>query len=279
MNRTEYMRELDALLHGISKEEREEAMQYYNDYFDDAGSENEEKVIEELGSPAKLAETIRAGINGNTDEAESYGEYGERGYQDRRFDSSEYPAGRDDYYKDSYSETYGESQSQNDRNPFSERQYSYTANSNQGYTYAGNQGYGAGQMTEMPRKKSSAGKIILIICILVIGLPIVVPTALGLLLAAFGVLVVLAISAIAIWMAAVATAAVGILLGIHGFGQLFYSPALGIGMLGVGCLLLALGAVFTVLIGWGCIKLIPMMFRGFVNLCRIPFQKKRGECR
>ena len=90
MNRTEYMRELDALLHGISKEEREEAMQYYNDYFDDAGSENEEKVIEELGSPAKLAETIRAGINGNTDEAESYGEYGERGYQDRRFDSSEY---------------------------------------------------------------------------------------------------------------------------------------------------------------------------------------------
>ena len=120
MSRTEYMRELDALLQGISKEEREEAMQYYNDYFDDAGSENEEKVIEELGSPAKLAETIRAGINGNTDEAESYGEYGERGYQDRRFDTSEYPAGKDGYYKDSYSETCGESQSQNDRNPFSE---------------------------------------------------------------------------------------------------------------------------------------------------------------
>ena len=193
MSRTEYMRELDALLQGISKEEREEAMQYYNDYFDDAGSENEEKVIEELGSPAKLADTICSGVNGNTDEAESYGEYGERGYQDRRFDTSEYPAGKDGYYKDSYSETCGESQSQNDRNPFSERQYSYTANSNQGYTYAGNQGYGAGQTTEMPRKKSSAGKIILIICILLIGLPIVVPTALGLLLAAFGVLVVLAI--------------------------------------------------------------------------------------
>lgn len=279
MSRTEYMRELDALLQGISKEEREEAMQYYNDYFDDAGSENEEKVIEELGSPAKLADTIRAGVNGNTGEAESYGEYGERGYRDCRFDTSESPARREGYYEDSYSETYGESQSQNDRNPFSERQYSYTANSNQGYTYAGNQRYGAGQTTEMPRKKSSAGKIILIICILVIGLPIVVPTALGLLLAAFGVLVALAISAIAIWMAAVATAVVGILLGIHGFGQLFYSPVLGIGMLGVGCLLLALGAVFTVLIGWGCIKLIPMMFRGFVNLCRRPFQKKRGECR
>ena len=114
MSRTEYMRELDALLQGISKEEREEAMQYYNDYFDDAGSENEEKVIKELGSPAKLADTIRSGVNGNTDEAESYGEYGERGYQDRRFDTSEYPAGKDGYYKDSYSETCGEIQCRQD---------------------------------------------------------------------------------------------------------------------------------------------------------------------
>ena len=53
MSRTEYMRELDALLQGISKEEREEAMQYYNDYFDDAGSENEEKVIEEMAIPMR----------------------------------------------------------------------------------------------------------------------------------------------------------------------------------------------------------------------------------
>ena len=37
------------------KKEKKQCM-YYNDYFDDAGSENEEKVIEELGSPAKLAE-------------------------------------------------------------------------------------------------------------------------------------------------------------------------------------------------------------------------------
>lgn len=279
MSRTEYMRELDALLQGISKEEREEALQYYNDYFDDAGSENEEKVIEELGSPAKLADTIRAGVNGGAEESESYGEYGERGYRDSRFDTSESPARRDGYYRDNQSDTYGKNQSQDAGDPFSERQYSYTGNTNQGYSYAGYQGYGAGQTAEPPRKKSSVGKIILIICILVIGIPIVVPTALGLLLAAFGVLVALAVSALAIWVAAVAIAFVGILLGIHGFGQLFYSPVLGIGMLGVGCLLLAFGAVFTVLIGWGCIKLIPMMFRGLVNLCRRPFQKKRGECR
>ena len=279
MSRTEYMRELDALLQGISKEEREEALQYYNDYFDDAGRENEEKVIEELGSPAKLADTIRAGVNGSIDEAESYGEYGERGYRDSRFDTSESPARRNGFYKDSHSETYGESQSQNGGNSYSERQYSYTDNTNQGYSYTGDQGYGSGQMTEPPRKKSGVGRVILIICILVIGVPIVVPTAFGILLAAFGVLIGLAVAAIAVLVAAVAVALAGILVGIHGFGQLFYSPVLGIGMLGAGCLMLAVGTAFTVLIGWGCIKLIPMMFRGVVNLCRKPFQKKRGECR
>ena len=41
MSRIEFMNELRALLLELSAEEREEAMQYYNDYFDDAGIENE----------------------------------------------------------------------------------------------------------------------------------------------------------------------------------------------------------------------------------------------
>ena len=61
MSRTEYMRELDALASWNFERRKRRSNAVYNDYFDDAGSENEEKVIEELGSPAKLAETIRAG--------------------------------------------------------------------------------------------------------------------------------------------------------------------------------------------------------------------------
>ena len=41
MTRVEFMNELRALLWDLSVEEREEALQYYNDYFDDAGAENE----------------------------------------------------------------------------------------------------------------------------------------------------------------------------------------------------------------------------------------------
>ena len=51
MNRTEFMRQLESLLQNISATEREEALQYYNEYFNDAGPENEQNVIEALGNP------------------------------------------------------------------------------------------------------------------------------------------------------------------------------------------------------------------------------------
>ena len=36
MNRIDFMRQLESLLQNISLAEREEALQYYNDYFNDA---------------------------------------------------------------------------------------------------------------------------------------------------------------------------------------------------------------------------------------------------
>ena len=40
MSRTEYMRQLESLLQNIPDTEREEALQYYYEYFNDAGPEN-----------------------------------------------------------------------------------------------------------------------------------------------------------------------------------------------------------------------------------------------
>lgn len=59
MNRVDFMNQLERLLQNIAASEREEAIQYYNDYFDDAGKENEQAVIEALGSPARVAENIK----------------------------------------------------------------------------------------------------------------------------------------------------------------------------------------------------------------------------
>ena len=65
MNRAEFMRQLESLLQNVSPTEREEAIQYYNDYFDDAGKENEKEVIEALGNPARVAENIRRDLLGS----------------------------------------------------------------------------------------------------------------------------------------------------------------------------------------------------------------------
>jgi uncharacterized membrane protein len=54
------MAELERQLARIDSREREEALAYYNEYFDEAGPENEARVIEELGSPVRVAAQIKA---------------------------------------------------------------------------------------------------------------------------------------------------------------------------------------------------------------------------
>ena len=58
MNREEYLAELERLLLELPEEERQAAVQYYADYFEDSGAANEAEVIRELGSPLKVAESI-----------------------------------------------------------------------------------------------------------------------------------------------------------------------------------------------------------------------------
>lgn len=60
MTKTEFLSRLAEELNGISAEEREEALNYYSEYLDEAGEENEEAAIEELGGPEKVARIIRA---------------------------------------------------------------------------------------------------------------------------------------------------------------------------------------------------------------------------
>ena len=79
MTRTEFMEKLKNLLSDIPEGEKEEALNYYEDYFDDAGVENEEEVVRSLGSPEKVAKTIRDGLN---DSSAVQGEFSETGYSD-----------------------------------------------------------------------------------------------------------------------------------------------------------------------------------------------------
>lgn len=57
MTREEYLNELKSCILALPVEEQNEALDYYYNYFEDAN--DDEKVIAELGSPAKLAEEIK----------------------------------------------------------------------------------------------------------------------------------------------------------------------------------------------------------------------------
>lgn len=78
MNRDEFMKQLEHLLLDLPADEREEALRYYQDYFDDAGVTEEARIIEELGTPQKVAKLIKNNLYGRT--SSEAGEYTESGY-------------------------------------------------------------------------------------------------------------------------------------------------------------------------------------------------------
>ena len=100
MNRIEYMTKLASLLQDIPEVERRDAMKYYNDYFDEAGEENEEQVIREFGAPEEVAENIKADLKGKTEDItgsqqeQSSSQYQTQEQQKQKSDqSSEYQYG------------------------------------------------------------------------------------------------------------------------------------------------------------------------------------------
>lgn len=64
MTKADFLASLRNELRDVSTEEREEAIKFYTEYFEDAGEENEQKVIDELGSPIAVANTIRTNCTG-----------------------------------------------------------------------------------------------------------------------------------------------------------------------------------------------------------------------
>lgn len=58
MNRAEYMKMLSHELRRLPKADYYKAIEYYNEYFDEAGPENEQQAIADLGTPKDAAKEI-----------------------------------------------------------------------------------------------------------------------------------------------------------------------------------------------------------------------------
>ncbi len=258
MNRIEFIRQLEILLSGISQSEKEEAIQYYNDYFDDAGSENEMDVIKALGSPAKVAETIKAGVSGKNQEDF---EFTERGCNPQKNRQNEMVTVEEK--SDSAKEETGGKKQNSYQNGYANNQYGNANNQ-----------YGGANKKEHP--KNDTGKIILIGILLLLFSPVWLPIFFSI----FGVLFGFAVALVSIFIALAASSVALIFAGIVIFGvsiaKFFVSPLLGIFMLGASLLVAGFGILLLILTVWIGGTLIPMCFRGVVKLCRMPFEKKGG---
>lgn len=70
MTKESYLAELAHHLKKLPKDDYQNAMAYYTEYFEEAGPENEAQVIEELGTPKEVAaELVQALLQGNAESA------------------------------------------------------------------------------------------------------------------------------------------------------------------------------------------------------------------
>ncbi len=254
MNRAQFMEQLEKLLSDISEAERQEALDYYNSYFDDAGEEQEDAVIRELGSPGKVAAIIKADLNESNDQ---YAEYTERGYEDSRT--------REDVQMPETRQQNSESSKRAEGASGGRRQF---CRDRAGWE---NGHYGRGRSRaergyHADKKKNNAG-LILVLILLVFVSPFVKGAVGGIL----GVVVTIAmlpfLIVFALGAAVLGLVIGGIVCGITGIGLCFSNPAAGVLCIGIGCILVAVGVLLLALLVYAAGKLLPRLLRMFTDFC------------
>ena len=82
MSRAEFIEKLEYLLQDLSQEDREDGISFYRDYLDEAGTEREQEVLREFGSPERIASIIRSNLQVDLEDG---GIFSENGFEDERF--------------------------------------------------------------------------------------------------------------------------------------------------------------------------------------------------
>ena len=99
MTRMDFLKQLEYLLQDIDEKDREDALEYYRDYMDEAGISEFASVDGLLDVPEKIAISIRASLN---DDSEEQNEFSEQGVSDSRWESQKHMP--DIYKKDDWSQ-------------------------------------------------------------------------------------------------------------------------------------------------------------------------------
>lgn len=275
MSREMFLKRLEELLYDLPEEERINALEYYEDYFEEAGPDMELQVIRELGSPERIVAIIKTNLLREVENRSTDGEFTEHGYSAPEFDEkkNEIVLG---------SQMLCEQEEEEKKKVFQENEFQKDTSDKGQRKSAHYQRMYEHPYEEQPRKKGSffgnkkwEGKnIIILLLIIFIGLPIVgniiefvFGTTLGLVATIFTTILAVLLSGFILLI-------VGIGLFIIGIIVTFFLPMAGIYLVSAGLFCFGIGLILS----WIIVKLwkhfIPYVIAFFRNLSYRRAQKK-----
>lgn len=241
MNKEKFLRDLEYLLGGVSQEEREEALSYYRDYFDEAGPEREADILMELQSPERVAAEIKQGL----EESKEAGEFTERGFRDERFEE-------EPRVPDQYAEIVSSGMSRNADGP--------------GQDEAGSS---RGRRKKDRDYSNRRNAVLILILFFVFGIPAAgsiisagFSVVAGIIAGVFGIVAGMFGLIAGGFAAVIGLLAAGVWTIVQGAVNMAV-PAIGMMVIGWGFLMIAAAALLLVLVKWGCTTAVP----GLIHFC------------
>ena len=263
MNKDEFLRQLEVLLSGISQEERTEALAFYRSYFEDAGEANEAKILEELESPQKVADSIIKDLGVQPGEACSSGAQGASAGAEWN------PAVQSALEGAATGAEWNPAVQGAAQNAAKGVPQGAAQNAAKGVP----QGAAQNAAYSAPEKDGMPGWAIVL---LVITSPVWLVMILVILSALLGIVAALFGIAIAVVAVMGALLICGVVLFGAGIGTAIAgNPAIGIGLMGAGLIVLAIGILAVVLVVWIFGGFLPWALKGIWKLCKKPFNKRK----
>lgn len=293
MNKESFLKELSFLLSDLEEDEKKEALQYYQDYFDEAGPEREQEILAHIGSPEKAASEIKNGLFGDPDR----GEYTERGYYDECFD--EYHCVPDRYTKIVKRKTSGgswEEQAGYEKNKAqdgsgenraqagfreSRSQDEPGKNKAQGSTEDNRTQYGPGEKKtyavkttekEDERQRNRKNGLLLLLLFLFFGLPLagsIISAGFSVLTAVFGCVFGIFAGLLSLivggFAAVIGLVCGGVMVILSGLANLAALP-IALMTVCIGFFMLGAAVLVGIVTKWGCTAVIPGLFRFCIDL-------------
>lgn len=277
MSKEEFMKNLEYLLSDIPEEEKKDALDYYQDYLEEAG-DMADKAIEEFGSPERIAAIIRSDIRGDLKDG---GVFTEVGYEDERFRDPNYQVAKRYQKNQSSGENpenrggngslYGQQESQRNTKDAKEKD---------GWEHAGSAGAQDGWQTQgngadpgSPERKRPLGsgeqgrllKIILFIVLILAASPALLGIGGGILGVVTGAVCVLLAVIVVLAVLTFALLLAGAALCVAGVIAMFSNLLNGLFCFGAGLMVLSFGFIALVISAWFYGRLIPWLLRLCVN--------------